>query len=139
MVLSLTGMIRRIEPSPTAGQSSHAATVLRRTPGRADALRADALRAACDGLPGDYNAAILFVVGAAMQCMQLLHWCALFAADVAVTLEAHLQSMPAAICCFLVQGGSQGSYPFTEKVHSPCTCTAQATHTHHAPSARVLT
>ena len=74
-----------------------------------------------------------------MQCMQLLHWCALFAADVAVTLEAHLQSMPAAICCFLVQGGSQGSYPFTEKVHSPCTCTAQATHTHHAPSARVLT
>ena len=95
MVLSLTGMIRRIEPSPTAGQSSHAATVLRRTPGRADALRADALRAACDGLPGDYNAAILFVVGAAMQCMQLLHWCALFAADVAVTLEAHLQSMPA--------------------------------------------
>ncbi len=67
-------------------------------------------------------AAFLFVVGTAMQCMQLLLVCALSAADVAVTFEAHLLSMPAAICCYLVQGGSQGSYPFPEEVcsHSAC-------------------
>ena len=66
-------------------------------------------------------AAFLFVIGTSMQCMQLLLVCALSAADVAVTFEAHLLSMPAAICCYLVHGGSQGSYPFPEEVRAQCT------------------
>ena len=66
-------------------------------------------------------AAFLFVIGTSMQCMQLLLVCALSAADVAVTFEAHLLSMPAAICCYLVHGGYQGSYPFPEEVRAQCT------------------
>ena len=146
MVLSLIGMIRRIEPSLTAGQSSHAATVLRRTPGRADThcvLLATPRRL--------YNAAILFGTGTVMQCMQLLLLCALSAADVAVTLEAHLQSIHAGRDLLLPRTGrlprllsppGRGAFAMhvhcTSDAHAPrpqCTCTYidnACTHCMHA-------
>jgi len=83
-------------------------------------------------------AAFLFVVGTAMQCMQLLLFCSLSAADVALTHEAHMQCMPAAVCYFLVLGGYQGFYPFPEEVRALC-ARSPCTGGHQTPSARALT
>ena len=115
MVLSVIDIIRRTELSLTA---SHPTLLLYYVALGTVLTHCVVLATASK----ETIAAFLFVVGTAMQCMQLLLVCALSAADVAVTFEAHLLSMPAAICCYLVHGGSQGSYPFPEEVcsHSAC-------------------
>jgi len=57
----------------------------------------------------------LFLASTVMQCVQVCLYCTLSAADLVVTLETHLDSMPAAVCCFVVLGGSQGWHPFPDE------------------------
>ena len=85
-------------------------------------------------------AAFLFVACTAMQCVRLLLYCSLSAADLALLLplrERLATSIPVVICYYLVQGGFQGCYPFPDEVLWPCTCTL-CTHA-SAPSVRALT
>ena len=87
-------------------------------------------------------AAFLFVACTAMQCVRLLLYCSLSAADLALLLPLRgrlATSIPVVICYYLVQGGFQGCYPFPDQVLWPYTCTL-CTQTHaSAPSVRALT
>ena len=131
MVLSVIDIIRRTELSLTA---SHPTLLLYYVALGTVLTHCVVLATASK----ETIAAFLFVVGTAMQCMQLLLFCSLSAADVALTHEAHMQCMPAAVCYFLVLGGYQGFYPFPEEVRALCS-RSPCTGGHQTPSARALT
>lgn len=108
ILLSLLDIIRRFELSLSPG---HPTLLLHYAALGAALMHCVLLAMAAE----ETIAAFLFVAVTAMQCAQLLLYCTLSAADLALTLETHLQSMPAAIGCFMVLGGSQGWCPFLEE------------------------
>ena len=91
MVLSLVAMIRRMELSLSPG---HPALLLH-VAALGIALTHCVLLAAASK---ETVAAFLFVASTAMQAVQVCMYYTLSAADLAVTLEAHLESLPAAVC-----------------------------------------